>query len=154
MKVIATLFAFLAVASAFAPTSNGRANTQLSASLFDKIFDMDLFSPNADQNDYGQYKKKGLKVGDLSSKSYVPDGMTKKEYEKIRVAEQKKKEANYAKNVKKAGVFEDYTAFYTKRGTDTKQGWYKDPNRGHRMAKTKYSFDTEKDGKKYDGGSS
>lgn len=74
------------------------------------------------------------------------------EYKKVRKQEQKKKETNYQKNAKKAGIFEDYTAFYTKRGTDTKQGWYTDANHGHRMAKTKYSFDTQKDGKKYDGG--
>jgi hypothetical protein len=42
--------------------------------------------------------------------------------------------------VKKAGVFEDYTEFYTKRGTDTKQDWAKDINKGHRMAKTKYDW--------------
>ena len=77
--------------------------------------------------------------------------MSKAEYKKLRDAELKKKESNYQKNVKKAGIFEDYTAFYVKRGTDTKQNWYKDPNRGHRMAKTKYDFDTDKDGKKYDG---
>ena len=92
-----------------------------------------------------------LKVGELSAKSYVPDGLSKAEYKKLRDAELKKKEANYQKNVKKAGVFEDYTAFYVKRGTDTKQNWYKDANRGHRMAKTKYDFDTDKDGKQYDG---
>jgi len=92
-----------------------------------------------------------VKVGTLSNKSYVPAGMSKAQYEKIRAAEQKKKDANYDRNAKKAGVFEDYTAFYTKRGTDTKQAWYKDPNRGHRMAKTKYSFNTDNDGKNYDG---
>lgn len=37
MRVIATLFAFLAVANAFAPTPAGRANTQLSESLMDKV---------------------------------------------------------------------------------------------------------------------
>lgn len=151
MKVIATLFAILAVANAFAPAPNGRVNTQLSETFWDKVSGMDLFAPNANQNEYGQFKKKGLKVGELGAKSYVPEGMSKAEYAKIRAAEQKKKEENYQRNAKKAGVFEDYTAFYTKRGTDTKQGWYKDPNRGHRMAKTKYSFDTGKDGKKYDG---
>ena len=78
--------------------------------------------------------------------------MTQAQYQKIRAAEQKKKEANYNRNAKKAGVFEDYTAFYTKRGTDTKQSWYKSPTGGHRMAKTKYDFDTDKDGKNYDGG--
>ncbi len=92
-----------------------------------------------------------IKTAKLSDKCYVPAGLSKKEYEKIRSADVAKKEANYQRNVKKAGVFEDYTAFYTKRGTDTKQAWYKDANRGHRMAKTKYSFDTTKDGKNYDG---
>jgi hypothetical protein len=43
--------------------------------------------------------------------------------------------------VKKAGIFEDYTEFYIKRGTDTKQGWKKDVTLGHRMAKTKYDWD-------------
>jgi len=151
MKVIATLLAFLAVANAFAPTPSSRSSTQLSESFFDKVFNMDLFEPQKDQNNYGQYKKKGIKVGALSNKSYVPAGMSKAQYEKLRAAEQKKKDANYNRNAKKAGVFEDYTAFYTKRGTDTKQAWYKDPNRGHRMAKTKYSFDTDNDGKNYDG---
>jgi hypothetical protein len=92
-----------------------------------------------------------LKVGELSKTSYVPEGMTKAAYKKLRQQEQKKKEANYKKNVKKAGVFEDYTAFYNKRGTDTNQKWYKDVNNGHRMTKVKYDFDTWKAGKKYDG---
>jgi hypothetical protein len=92
-----------------------------------------------------------LKVGDLSKNSYVPEGLTKAQYKKIRTQEQKKKESNYNKNVKKAGVFEDYTVFYNKRGTDTNSKWYKDVNNGHRMAKTKYDFDTWKAGKQYDG---
>ncbi len=40
MRVIATLFAFLAVANAFAPTPAGRANTQLSESLMDRVSNM------------------------------------------------------------------------------------------------------------------
>lgn len=92
-----------------------------------------------------------LQTGKLAAKSYVPQGLSKAEYEKIRKADVAKKDANYQRNVKKAGVFEDYTAFYVKRGTDTKQAWYKDPTLGHRMAKTKYSFDTNKNGKNYDG---
>merc|ERR1719410_1780117 len=153
MKVLATLFTFLAVATAFAPAPASRGQTQLSDTLFDRIANMDLFAPNEDQNNYGAFKKKGIKPGTLSNRSYIPDGLTKAQYKKLRADEQKKKEANYNRNAKKAGIFEDYTAFYTKRGTDTKQGWYKDPNRGHRMAKTKYDFDTDKDGKKYDGAS-
>jgi hypothetical protein len=100
---------------------------------------------------HGNSQTLQIKTGDLSSKSYIPSGLSKAQYQKIRAAEQKKKDANYNRNAKKAGVFEDYTAFYTKRGTDTKQAWYKDSNRGHRMAKTKYDFDTDKDGKTYDG---
>ncbi len=37
MKVFAALFAFLAVANAFAPMPAGRANTQLAESLMDKV---------------------------------------------------------------------------------------------------------------------
>ena len=78
--------------------------------------------------------------------------MTAAQYEKIRTQEAAKKKANYERNVKKAGVFEDYTEFYKKRGTDTNQAWAKSATRGHRMAKTKYDFDdVGKAAKKYDG---
>ena len=76
--------------------------------------------------------------------------MSAAEYQKIRDAEDKKKKANYERNVKKAGVFEDYTEFYKKRGTDTSQKWIKSVTRGHTMAKLKYDS-IQKDGKKYDG---
>lgn len=82
-----------------------------------------------------------LKLGQIEQgKSYVPSGLTAAQYDSIRKGQQKKKADNYAKNVAKAGVFEDYTDFYIKRGTDTKQGWAKDINLGHRMAKTKYDW--------------
>ncbi len=92
-----------------------------------------------------------IKTGKIGSNSYVPAGLTAAQYQAIRDRDDKKKAANYDKNVKKAGVFEDYTAFYMKRGTDTSQAWKKDATNGHRMAKTKYDFDTWKAGKKYDG---
>merc|ERR1711957_689640 len=57
----------------------------------------------------------------------------------------KKKAANYQRNVKKAGVFEDYTEFYTERGTNENGGWMKLPNGGHRMAKTKYDWSPSED---------
>ena len=86
-----------------------------------------------------------LKVGDITSKSYVPAGMTAKQYAAIRKKEQQKKESNYKRNVAKAGVFEDYTDWYTKRGTDTKQSWAKNKNTlGHRMAKTKFDWSGKK----------
>jgi len=39
-----------------------------------------------------------------------------------------------------AGKFQDYTAWYKARGTDTKEGWAKDATKGHTMAKTKYDW--------------
>merc|ERR1719468_1152251 len=91
--------------------------TSLNKSIFQIVSDMDLFAPKADQNNYGARTKKDLKVGNIGSNSYVPSGMTAEQYNKIRAAEKSKKDANYAKNVAKAGVFKDYTDFYIKRGT-------------------------------------
>ncbi len=73
-------------------------------------------------------------------KSYVPAGLSAAEYNKVRAAEAAKKKAKYEANVKKAGVFEDYTEFYKKRGTDVSQSWAKSATNGHRMAKTKYDW--------------
>lgn len=135
--------------SAFAPSSsNGaRVSTELfeKKSLFRTIAEMDLFAPRADQNDYGARKKKNLKLGELGDKSYVPAGLTREQYDKIRKTEAKKKAENYEKNIKKAGVFEDFTEWYKKRGTDTDQNWRKDTNLGHRMAKTKYDWSGDSD---------
>ena len=135
--------ATVASASAFAPAPQGQSSTALNESFFKTIADMDLFAPNKDQNNYGARGKKGVKTGTLSSRSYVPAGLTKAQYEKIRADEDKAKAANYDRNVKKAGVFTDYTAFYTKRGTDEGGAWMKQPNRGHDMAKTKYDWSGE-----------
>merc|ERR1719384_1191968 len=130
----------VASASAFAPNMPSRQSTQLNESLFQKISNMDLFAPKADQNDYGARSKKNVKVGTLSSNSYVPAGLSKEQYAKIRADEQKKKEANYKRNVAKAGIFQDYTDFYTKRGTDTNESWNNSVTKGHTMAKTKYDW--------------
>ena len=82
-----------------------------------------------------------MKLGEISKgKSYIPSGLTASQYDNIRKGQQKKKAENYQKNVAKAGIFEDYTDWYTARGTDTKQAWAKDINLGHRMAKTKYDW--------------
>ena len=82
-----------------------------------------------------------MKLGQIEQgKSYVPSGLTAAQYDSIRKQQEKKKADNYARNVAKAGIFEDYTEWYTKRGTDTKQAWAKDVNLGHRMAKTKYDW--------------
>ena len=107
---------------------------------------MDLFSPVQTQNDYGARNGKNLKQGTITNgKSYVPAGLTAEQYNKVRAAETKKKADNYARNVKKAGVFEDYTEFYKQRGTDVGEAWFKSPTRGHRMAKTKYDWSGDSD---------
>ena len=146
--------ATLASASAFAPaTNNARVSTELyeKKTFFQSVFGMDLFAPVADQNDYGARSKKNLSTGKLSSNSYVPAGLSKAEYEKIRSADQAKKDANYAKNVAKAGKFTDYTAWYRKRGTDTNDSWIKSATRGHEMAKTKYDWSGSSDAPGYTG---
>ena len=87
-----------------------------------------------------------MKLGEIKEgKSYIPSGLTAKQYDEVRKGQVKRKADNYAKNVAKAGVFEDYTDFYIKRGTDTKQGWAKDVNLGHRMAKTKFDWSGQKE---------
>eukprot|EP00584_Thalassiosira_punctigera_P002520 CAMPEP_0172541420 /NCGR_PEP_ID=MMETSP1067-20121228/12222_1 /TAXON_ID=265564 ORGANISM="Thalassiosira punctigera, Strain Tpunct2005C2" /NCGR_SAMPLE_ID=MMETSP1067 /ASSEMBLY_ACC=CAM_ASM_000444 /LENGTH=141 /DNA_ID=CAMNT_0013327455 /DNA_START=68 /DNA_END=490 /DNA_ORIENTATION=+ len=141
MKVSAVLVAAsIASASAFAPQQAARQSTQLNESLFKKISNLDLWAPVADSNDYGGRNKKNLKTGTLTDRSYVPSGLTKAQYEKIRSEADAKKAANYQKNVKKAGVFQDYTEFYLKRGSDENGSWLQMPNRGHDMAKTKYDW--------------
>lgn len=50
-----------------------------------------------------------LKVGSLGSNSYIPAGLSKAEYEKIRANDLKKKEENYKKNASKAGKFTNFT---------------------------------------------
>lgn len=118
-SVIASLL-LVTSASAFAPTSSdGRTSTSLSAkkqavpekksSIASRIFDLDLFSPVADQNDYGARNKKKIVTGKISDNSYIPSGLTKAQYEKIRADEKAKKEANYKAKMAKAGVFEDFT---------------------------------------------
>mmetsp|Transcript_25822 Transcript_25822/g.39622 ORF Transcript_25822/g.39622 Transcript_25822/m.39622 type:complete len:158 (-) Transcript_25822:30-503(-) len=131
---------FVASASAFAPVSQQRASTELSASLFDRIFGMDLFEPVKTQNDYGARGGKKLAVGKITDKSYVPAGLSATEFASIRKRDADKKAANYQKNVAKAGIFEDYTDWYAKRGTDNTQAWKKSATLGHRMAKTKYDW--------------
>lgn len=140
MKTAAAIsLALLASASAFAPapSSNGRVSVAREASIADRIFGMDLFEPNKEQNDYGARSKKNVKVGSLSSNSYVPAGLSKAEYEKIRSAEAKKKADNYERNVKKAGVFTDFTDWYAKRGTELEGSWKKKVTLGHGKYQTK-----------------
>jgi len=110
-----------------------------------RIFEMDLWAPVADSNDYGARRKKNLVAnGQLSKKSYVPAGMTKAQYEKVRAKGAKTKKDNYDRNVAKAGKFSDFYAFYKNRGTDTKDSW-RDVTNSHTMAKTKYDWQGDDD---------
>lgn len=145
MKTSALLIAAsVASASAFAPASRTPQSTQLNESLFKKLSNMDLWAPVADSNDYGaRGKKASTTTGKLTDRSYVPSGLTKSQYESIRSNADKKKAANYEKNVKKAFKFQDYTEFYMKRGSDENGSWLKLPNLGHDMAKTKYDWSGE-----------
>merc|ERR1712087_433550 len=91
-------------------------------------------------------------VTTYAGSSYVPAGLTADESNKFRKAQSDKKAANYQRNVAKAGVFEDYTEWYKKRGTDFTDAWKKDVNLGHRMAKTKYDWSGAEQGKKFTDG--
>eukprot|EP00593_Proboscia_inermis_P007035 CAMPEP_0171311760 /NCGR_PEP_ID=MMETSP0816-20121228/22044_1 /TAXON_ID=420281 /ORGANISM="Proboscia inermis, Strain CCAP1064/1" /LENGTH=170 /DNA_ID=CAMNT_0011796757 /DNA_START=98 /DNA_END=610 /DNA_ORIENTATION=+ len=151
----ATVFALalaLASASAFAPmNAPAGQTTALQAAggkktIFQTISEMDLFAPKSTQNDYGARGKKKLTTGKIKAgSSYIPDGLTVKQYEALRNKEDKKKDANYARNVAKAGKFLDYTDFYIKRGTDTTDTWINSVTRGHDMAKTKYDWSGKTD---------
>ncbi|GMH62431.1 hypothetical protein TrVE_jg862 [Triparma verrucosa] len=155
MKFTAVFVTVLATANAFSVVpAQTRQSTSLMAknapppkkgnkgpSLASTIFNMDLWKGVSDSNDYGARNKKKLTVGKIADgKSYVPAGLTASQYNAVRAKEQAKKDKNYQRNVAKAGKFEDYTDFYTKRGTDTGGSWLKSVTRGHRMVKTKYDY--------------
>ena len=143
MKVVSLLVAFLATSSAFAPVQQPKASSTELNALFDAINGMDLFAPKKNQNKYGARSGKNLKVAEIKG-GYVPDGLTEAQYNKIRSDAAAKKEANYQRNVKKAGVFEDFTDFYLKRGTAEGGSWLKSAAKGHKMVKTKYDWSGEK----------
>ena len=146
MKTSALIIAAsVASASAFVPAAKAPVSTELNG-LFKTISDMDLWAPVSDSNDYGARNKKNTKTGTLTDRSYVPSGLTREQYAKIRADADAKKAANYERNVKKAGVFTDYTDFYLARGTAENGSWMKLPNLGHRMAKTKYDWSGETEG--------
>ena len=141
---VLAIAATLSTASAFAPAQQATKSTALNESLFKKISNMDLWADVSDSNDYGaRAGKASTGTGKLSDRAYIPAGLTKAQYEKIRSDENSKKANNYQKNVAKAGVFQDYTKFYMKRGSDENGSWMKLPNRGHDMAKTKYDWPGE-----------
>jgi hypothetical protein len=136
--IVAFTFTLLASALAFAPKPTSPRVAVSTEALFDGIAGMDLFDRKKSM--YGARSKKDLKVGKIGNQSYVPNGLTKAQYEKVRKDAETKKNANYSKNVKKAGVFMDYTAFYMKRGTDLNAAWKKSVTLGHDMAKTKFDW--------------
>merc|ERR1719188_1179425 len=145
MKAFALFVAATAAtASAFAPSPKAPMTTQLSESLFKRVSDMDLWAPIKDSNDYGARGRKNLGTAKLADRSYVPSGLTKAQYERVRADDSSKKNANYQRNVAKAGKFLGFTTFYTQRGTNESGSWMKAPNRGHRMAKTKFDWSGDK----------
>lgn len=90
-------------------------------------------------------------MGELKDNSYIPAGLTKAEYDKIRKTEFKKKQENYERNVKKAFQYTDFTKWYEKRGTELSQSWLSKRNTlGHNMAKTKFDWSGVKDTKKFE----
>jgi hypothetical protein len=153
MKISIAMCPLLAasLALAFAPQQQAIRSTSVARdALADRVFGMDLF--NKDASKYGARAKKDLKVKPLGSNSYVPNGLSKDEYEKIRSADFAKKQANYQKKASKAGIFENFTAFYKSRGTEEGGAWLKAPSKGHKMVKTKYDWGTgiDKDSKKFE----
>jgi len=144
---IAFALSLLSSALAFAPLqSSGRVSVAQNA-LADRIFGLDLF--DSEQNKYGARKKKNLAQGKLTDKSYVPAGLTKAEYEKIRKAEVARKQKNYEDKKKNAFKYTDFTEWYAKRGTELNQGWKKAVTLGHSMAKTKYDWSGTEEAKKF-----
>eukprot|EP00555_Chaetoceros_dichaeta_P004380 CAMPEP_0198263850 /NCGR_PEP_ID=MMETSP1447-20131203/13836_1 /TAXON_ID=420782 /ORGANISM="Chaetoceros dichaeta, Strain CCMP1751" /LENGTH=196 /DNA_ID=CAMNT_0043952597 /DNA_START=23 /DNA_END=613 /DNA_ORIENTATION=- len=118
-----------------------------SVTLSQRIFDMDLFSPVKEQNDFGARNtmKKDFKTGTLSKNSYVPQGLTKAQYEKVRSADSTAKKNNYNKFFSKVGTTLGFYEFYKGRGTDTSQGWKDKVTAGHVFAKTKYDWQGDDD---------
>ena len=78
--------------------------------------------------------------------------MTASQYSAIRSKDQSKADANYKKNVAKAGKFQDFTAWYVKRGTSEGGNWLSSAGRGHTFAKLKYEDQSAQ--KNYDGANS
>lgn len=146
----AIILATLISVSAFAPQQQSVRSTVAQNALADRIFGMDLFTPVKDQNNYGARKNKNLKVGKITEKSYIPNGLSKAEYEKIRAADQAKKDQKYQSAVSKAFKYQDFTEWYAKRGTELNQGWKKAVTLGHTMAKTKYDWSGTSDAKKFE----
>ena len=131
----AASIALLATANAFAPApAAGRVSVAREA-IADKIFGMDLWEPVKNSNEYGARSKKNVKVGSLGANSYVPAGLTKEQYAKVRAEEAKKKADNYNRNVAKAGVYEDFTAWYAQRGTELGQSWKKKVTLGRKFVR-------------------
>jgi len=109
-------------------------------SLSQRVFDMDLFAPVSEQNDYGARSRKNLKTGTLSKNSYVPEGLTKEQYNKVRSSDANAKKQNYSKFMSKVGTTLGFYEFYKNRGTDTSEGWKDKVTSGHVFAKTKYDW--------------
>ena len=144
------IIAALACSNAFSPAPSTTCVSVAADALADRIFGMDLFAPVADQNNYGAHTRKNIKVGQIADRSYVPNGLTKEQYNAIRSTEKKKKDNKYAANVKKAGIFIDFTDWYAKRGIELSGDWKGKTTLGHSMAKTKFDWSGSADAKPFE----
>lgn len=108
--------------------------------FFSQVFEMDLWKDRADSNMYNARSTKNLKPAAIKKgTSYVPSGLTAAQYASVRSKDYKTSEANYKRNAAKGGVYQNFTAWYTKRGTDSSATWRGVTN-GHSFAKTKYDW--------------
>jgi len=108
------------------------------------IFEMDLWKPVSKSNEYGARRGKDIRQGKLAKNSYVPAGMSKAEYEKIRTTESRKKTDRYNKYAAVGEEYGDFQDFYAQRGTDSNAQWRGTTN-GHTMCKTKYDWQGDGD---------
>lgn len=108
------------------------------------VFEMDLWAPVKDSNQYGARRQKSMAVGKLSKNSYVPAGMSKADYDKIRTNEKQAKTNRYNKYAAKKDEYGDFQDFYVARGTDKNAAW-KSVTNNHAMCKTKYDWQGDND---------
>ena len=77
-------------------------------------------------------------MGKLTNNSYVPSGMSKAEYDKIRTKEKQSKEQKHNKYAGKKDEYGEFQDFYAQHGTDKNAAW-------RTMCKTKYDWQGDDD---------
>jgi len=110
-----------------------------------RIFGMDLWAPISKSNDFGARTGKKLQAAALGRNSYVPEGLSKADYMKVRNNDDQKKKKQYSKVMSKVGSSTSFYSWYKSRGTDKGDKWLDADGRGHAFAKTKYNWGAEDD---------